>query len=351
MLEVKQISKIFPGFSLKEISFSVEKGDYFVMLGASGTGKSLLLEIISGMINPDTGSVWLNNNNITLAKIQKRNISLVFQNQVLFPHFNIFNNIAFPLRNRKLRRTVIMARVEELSGLLEIKHLLYRKPATLSGGEAQRVALARALAMQPECLLLDEPLSNIDTQLRHEMRSLLRKINDQGQTIIHVTHDYEEAISLAKNIAVIENGSIAQIGKPEDVFMYPKSEFVAKFTGIKNFYKGQLTNKPDDEVKIFETAGMKISVMTEEQNGQGFLLIPAESISISNAIPDGSPRNVYKGKVIDIFPARIGMEVAVDVGIKIFSLISRNAMEQLSLNKDKEIWISFKASSLKFFSI
>ncbi|MFH0865619.1 MAG: ABC transporter ATP-binding protein [Bacteroidota bacterium] len=351
MLEVKQISKSFPGFSMKEVSFSVEKGDYFVMLGASGTGKSLLLEIISGMIKPDSGSVWLNNNDITHTKIQKRNISLVFQDQVLFPHFSIFNNIAFSLRNRKLKKNDITSNVEELSVLLEIKHLLNRKPGTLSGGEAQRVALARALAMQPECLLLDEPLSNIDTQLRHEMRYLLRKINGKGQTIIHVTHDYEEAISLAKNIAVLENGSIAQAGKPEEVFMYPKSEFVAKFTGIKNFYKGQLTNTTNDEVKIFETLGIKINVMTEEQIGPGFLLIPAESISISNDIPEGSPRNVFKGKVIDVFPARIGMEVAVDVGIKMLSLVSRNAAEQLSLKKDKEIWISFKASSLKFFPL
>ncbi|HNW98595.1 MAG TPA: ABC transporter ATP-binding protein [Bacteroidales bacterium] len=353
MIEIKNISKSFQNFNLKNISFSVEKGDYFVLLGASGMGKSMLLEIISGITNPDSGEILLNGNNITFEKIQKRKTALVYQDQVLFPHLTVFENIAFSLRCKKKSSNEIRNTVNELADLVEIKNFLQRKPGTLSGGEAQRVALARALATKPECLLLDEPLSNIDSSLRYELRSLLRKINNNGQTIIHVTHDYEEAISLANRLAVIEHGNIVQIGSPEEVFMFPKSEFIAKFIGVKNFYKGNLiSNENNSDLKSFETNNIKIYVTTENTSGEGFLLIPSESIVISNVQTESSSRNIFKGTVIDFFPARTGIEVVVNIGeIKITSIISKDSFEKLELIKGKEVWTSFKASCAKFISI
>ena len=382
MLEIKNISKSFPNFSLKDISLTVEKGDYFVLLGGSGNGKSVLLEIIAGNTKVDSGKIILNGNDITLEKIQKRNIAFVYQDQALFPHLKVFDNIAFSLRHKKSTSTEVISirnkfttvpigitrskqicfcksvkneyknKVIELAELVGVTNILYRKPATLSGGEAQRVALARALATQPECLLLDEPLSNIDTQLRYELRSLLRKINRQGQTIIHVTHDYEEAVSLASKLAVIEQGKIVQTGTPEEIFLYPKSEFIAKFIGVKNFYRGKLlTHENSSDLKSFETSGILFHVATDEKNEDGFLLIPAESIVISENFNNNSSRNFFKGKIIDIFPAKLGLEVVVDIGVKITSIVSKEATEKLSLEKNKEIWISFKASSAKYIRL
>ncbi|NTW34147.1 MAG: ABC transporter ATP-binding protein [Bacteroidetes bacterium] len=352
MIEINNISKSYPDFSLKNVSFTVEKGDYFVLLGGSGSGKSMLLEIISGITIPDSGKIFLNEKDITGEKIQKRNIAFVFQDQVLFPHLSVFQNVAYPLHCQKKSSTEIKNEVKKLAVLFEINHLLERKPGTLSGGEAQRVALARAMATKPECVLLDEPLSNIDSPLRYELRSLLRKINRQGQTIIHVTHDYEEAISLANKIAVIENGSIAQSGNPDDIFMFPKSEFVAKFIGIKNFYRGTLNSaEQNSELMPFESQGCIFHVMTEETQGEGFLLIPAENITISDKHNESSSQNTFNGKIIDTFPAKLGIEVVIDIGVKITSIVSKEAFIKLALLKDKNIWISFKASSAKFIKI
>jgi len=349
MLEIKNLSKRYPDFYLKDVSFTVEKEDYFILLGGSGSGKSMLLEIISGITIPDSGKIFLNETDITYEKIQKRNMAFVYQDQVLFPHLTVFQNIAYPLHCRKKKSSEIKNEVKKLAVLVEISHLLNRKPETLSGGEAQRVALARALATEPECLLLDEPLSNIDTSLRYELRSLLRKINKQGQTIIHVTHDYEEAISLANKIAVIENGSVVQSGSPDDIFLFPKSEFVAKFIGIKNFYRGVLLNsEQNSELMPFESQGCVFHVMTEEKQRDGFLLIPAENIIISDNYNENSSQNNFKGKIIDSFPAKHGIEVVVDIGVKITSIVSKEAFEKLALVKGKNIWISFKASSAKY---
>mgnify|MGYP001583930083 CR=1 FL=1 len=352
MLGIKNISKSYRDFQLKNISFEVEKGDYFVLLGVSGSGKSLLLEIIAGNTKPDNGKIILNKRDITSEKIQKRNIAFVYQDQALFPHMSVFDNIAFSLRNKKMNSNELKNQVQELSVKVGAENFLGRKPGTLSGGEAQRVALARALATSPECLLLDEPLSNVDTQLRYELRGLLRKINVLGQTIIQVTHDYEEAISLANKIAVIENGSIVQTGTPEEIFLYPKSEFIAKFTGIKNFYQGKLLPADSSSfLRAFETMGVVVFVATEENNENGFLLIPAENVVVSDVFSENSSRNMFKGKINDIFPTRMGLEVVVDIGIIITSIVSKESAEKLALQKGKEIWISFKASSAKYIAI
>ncbi|RLD63190.1 MAG: ABC transporter ATP-binding protein, partial [Bacteroidetes bacterium] len=202
MLKVKNISKKLDDFNIKDISFSVNKGDYFIILGVSGAGKSVILEMIAGLMQPNSGTIYLNNKNITNEKIQKRKLGLVFQDYAVFPHLSVKENISYPLKNRGLEKKEIQNRLNQLAEEMSISHLLNRKPTTLSGGELQRVALARTLALNPECLLLDEPLSSLDIQLKNDLRGLLRKINKKGQTIIHVTHDYEEAIFLANKVAV-----------------------------------------------------------------------------------------------------------------------------------------------------
>ena len=184
MLRIHEISKSFDTFSLRNVSFTVNDGEYLVLLGPSGAGKSVILEIIAGLVPPDSGRIYRDDIDITTMPIQKRNLGLVFQNRALFPHLTVRRNIEFGLRCTQLSRNERGTRVKEISEALNIHTLLNRMPGSLSGGEAQRTALARALAPQPRCLLLDEPLSSLDADVKADIRSLLRKLHRQGHTII-----------------------------------------------------------------------------------------------------------------------------------------------------------------------
>jgi ABC-type sugar transport system ATPase subunit len=249
MLKIKDISVRLGKFELNRINFEVSGGEYFVMLGLSGSGKTVLLHVIAGLIRANSGQIFLNGMEISRERIQRRKVGLVFQDSALFPHLNVFGNIAYPMRSMNYSKTEIKKKTGELATLTGVDHLLDRRTKNLSGGEAQRVALARALALEPECLLLDEPLSALDVQLRGELRSLLRQLNKRGQTIIHVTHDYEEAILLAARVGVIEGGTVVQQGLPAEVFQHPRSEFLARFAGIRNFFSGVL-EKEKGAIKV-----------------------------------------------------------------------------------------------------
>lgn len=206
MLKVKDLSLNLSGFALQNISFSLGKGGYLVVLGKSGSGKSLLLECIAGLKKPDAGQVFLDDTEIQNQSIQKRNIGLLFQDYALFPHLTVFDNIAYSLHGQS--KSEAKKIVGQWAAETEIQHLLGRFPNHLSGGEKQRVALARILAMKPKLLLLDEPLSALDSDLLADSIRLLKKINETGQTIIHVTHNQMEVEQLAKQIARMENGKL-----------------------------------------------------------------------------------------------------------------------------------------------
>ena len=236
MLDVQHIEKVYQDFSLKDISFQVEDGDYFVILGPSGAGKTQILEILAGLILPDEGKIMLDDREITYRKIQKRPFGLVFQDLAIFPHLSVRDNIRYPLRSGRTGRKEMDELTATIAASTEISHLLERRPSSLSGGELQRVALARTLMRKPRYLLLDEPLASLDVSLRQGLRSLLKRLNTEGQTIIHVTHDYEEAMVLAGKVAVLDQGRIIQSGPADQVFHHPESEFMARFTGVKNYF-------------------------------------------------------------------------------------------------------------------
>src|ERR1035437_4936182 len=221
MLILKNISTKLGEFHLKDIDLNISKGTYYVLLGRSGSGKTQLLELIAGLTQPDSGEIWLNKENITHKKIQSRNIGLVFQDYAIFPNMTVLGNIAYSISSGKLSRHLVKEKVEKVAAELNILHLLDRKTDNLSGGELQRVALARTLITSPGLLLLDEPMASIDASLKDDIKRLLRRLNKHGLTIIHVTHDYREALSLATRVGVIHNGSIIQEGNPEDVFRRP----------------------------------------------------------------------------------------------------------------------------------
>jgi ABC-type Fe3+/spermidine/putrescine transport system ATPase subunit len=352
MLEIKNISKQLGDFAISNISFTVEKGEYFVLLGESGAGKSVLLEIIAGLEKADNGNIFLNDINLKNKSIHERNIGIVYQDFALFPHLTVFQNIAFPLKNKNLSKILINAKVEELAAEFEITHLLKRKPDTLSGGEKQRVALARCLAMQPDILLLDEPLAAVDVRLKDNLNALLRNINRKGITIIHVTHDFDEALSLASHIAIIDNGNLIACGKPHEIFNNPAHPFIARFAGIRNFFDARLSFVNQCNVAdIYLNSGIKISLASDSDAGAGFYILPSDEITISLDKSLSSASNCFQGVVKDMIPTLKGIDVMVDCGDVFHVSITQSSLEKLHLDIGTTVWISWKAMNGKFIFV
>lgn len=348
MLKIEQIEKKFSGFHLQQINLEVEQGEYFMLLGKSGSGKSLILEILAGMQEPDSGKVVLRNKEITHMDIRKRNIGLLFQDNAIFPHLSVFDNIAYPLRSKGLSKKDIQRRVHQLAEDFEILHLVNRKTTHLSGGETQRVALSRTLAMKPDLLLLDEPLTSLDVQLRQGIRKLLRKINRQGQTIIHVTHDHEEAILLADRVAVINQGRIIQSGPTTEVFHHPKNEFVANFTGIRNFFRASFIKKNADGTYLAKiNGGISFKVLQYPKSKEGSVIIRCQDIILSKQKAETTAINNFQGSIREILPAIHGFEILVDIGVRLSVLISQESLQKLRLEEGMRIWASFKASAVR----
>ena len=350
MLSVNNIDITMNTFTLRDISFSVETGDYFVLLGASGVGKTLLLESLAGLVPIDRGSIYWDGQELSPLRIQQRGMGLVYQDQALFPHITVLHNILYGMPRTKESRSKRITAAQTLAEEVGVSHLLHRYPNTLSGGEAQRVALARALATNPRCLLLDEPLASLDSHARIALRALLRKLNRAGQTVIHVTHDYEEALSLATHIGVMEEGTIVQTGTPAQVFQHPVSEFVARFIGIRNVFPGTLaaTEPPQQDTALFVSNTMRFHVLTDATPGEGLLLVRSEDVTLSLEQPASSAQNSYIGPVTDIAPARIGVEVSVDIGVAITALVTSDSVQRLALQMGSSVWVSFKASAARF---
>jgi molybdopterin-binding protein len=350
MLRVKNLCKSLGDFALRDVSFDVEEGEYFVVLGASGMGKTVLLEMLVGITPPDAGQVFWNGEDITNARIQRRRFGLVCQNQSLFPHISVYGNIAYGLRARRLPRRDVDDKTRAYAEEVGVTALLDRMPGTLSGGEAQRVALARALATEPRCLLLDEPIASLDIQARGQMRALLRNLHRRGRTVIHVTHDYEEAISLASRVGIMEQGSVVEVGTPREVFQHPKSEFVARFVGIRNVYKGRLlpANPGGGDARRFVAGELAFTVLTDAAPGPGCLIVRSEDITVSLGKSDTSAQNSFRGKVMDVVPARLGVEIAIDIGVEVAAWVTAESVDRLGIQQGKEVWISFKASAARF---
>ncbi len=353
MLEVRGLTVRLGDFSLSDISFEVASGEYFVLLGASGMGKTVLLETLTGIVAPDSGRIVMNGVDITAERIQNRKIAIVFQDLALFPHMSVRENISYGLSKRRIKRRTVDEKVNELADYMGIRPLLDRMPGSLSGGEAQRVALARALAREPECILLDEPLSSLDYSTRTRIRGLLRRLNRAGITVIHVTHDYEEAISLAERIGVIENGSIVQIDSPDKILHDPKSEFVAAFVGIKNFLKGKLVREMNNSggSTRFLAAGKSLSVESDSPGGDCCAVIRSEDISISRVRPSSGKDNILKGKVTDICRVRHGLEIVVDADMELSAVTSEDFQERTGIGIGSEVYLSFKPGAVRILEV
>ncbi|WP_156286261.1 ABC transporter ATP-binding protein [Oceanivirga salmonicida] len=251
LLEIKKINKIFGNNRVvKDFSLNIEPGKFVTFLGPSGCGKTTVLRMLAGFYNVDSGEILLNGERIDNISPQKRNTPMVFQEYALFPHMNAYENIAYGLKVQQINKQEIKERVDEVLNLLNLKGLEKRYPNQLSGGQQQRVAIARALINNRELLLLDEPLSNLDAKLRENVRVELRQIQLKlGLSMIYVTHDQQEALSMSDMIIVMNGGLIQEIGSPRDIYYKPKTKFVAQFIGTTNFIEGK-KEKIDDYYAI-----------------------------------------------------------------------------------------------------
>jgi iron(III) transport system ATP-binding protein len=239
-IEIRHLTKRFGDVvALNDINLRIESGELFFLLGPSGCGKTTLLRHIAGFYQPDHGQVFFGNTDVTGKPAHLRNTAMMFQSYALWPHMSVAKNVAFGLEERKLPGTEIEERVVNALAMVRMAEYADRKINQLSGGQQQRVALARALVVRPQCLLLDEPLSNLDAKLRLEMRSEIRRIcKDFGLTGVYVTHDQKEALSMADRVAILEAGRVMQIGTPRDVYRHPRTRSVADFIGETNFIPG-----------------------------------------------------------------------------------------------------------------
>lgn len=244
MISIHNLHVMLPGFSLRAVDLHVGRGEFFVLLGPTGAGKSLILESVLGNVHVAIGQIRVNGKEVTRMPPERRGIGIVYQDQALFPHLTVARNIAYGIRYLDGDREDAYRRMDALTDRLGLEDLLHRSVEHLSGGEKQRVALARALVVRPDVLLLDEPLTALDPNFRDEIRDLLKSIHEEtGITVMMVTHDFTEAHYLAHRVAVIRDGVIEQIGSPEDVFRRPRTAFVAEFVGIRNVFEARLVGK------------------------------------------------------------------------------------------------------------
>lgn len=343
MIRIVDLTVDLTEFILKDVNLEIKRGEYFVVLGPTGSGKSVLLETIAGLYQAKKGLIYINGQDVTRAEPRKRNISIVYQDYMLFPHLTVKENIRFGLKEKD------SSDFAAIVDFLDILPILHRRPDTLSGGESQRVALARALVTKPVVLLLDEPLAALDISTKEKIMRELRQINKKmGITIIHITHERSEAIALADRIAVMNARQILQVGTPEAVFRKPNSEFVANFVGVENLFKGKSVNDTDTGIAYIDVNGILI-VSTSCKSGDVFISIRPEDILVATERIETSARNTYRGEITEIIDWGAIMRIEVDVGISFAVVITKRSFEDLALREGMLVYITFKASAVHVF--
>ncbi|MDJ0677969.1 MAG: ABC transporter ATP-binding protein [Calothrix sp. MO_167.B42] len=332
---LENIKRIFNNVTaIEDISLAIPDGEFWVLVGPSGCGKSTILRTIAGLETATSGNLYIGDKLMNDVPARQRDVAMVFQNYALYPHMTVKQNIAFGLQMRQVDRNIIQARVMTVAQSLGLGQLLERKPKQLSGGQQQRVALGRAIARQPQVFLLDEPLSNLDAQLRDDTRAELKELHQNiGITTIYVTHDQTEAMTLADKIVVLDGGKIQQIGTPQTVYTQPTNRMVATFLGNPpmNILPGKYTGEGLDVVGNFLPVNPEIQQQLKLKIGQTIDLgIRPEHITISNG--DDSPVLLTEVKVVE----PLGRETLIRVGL-LNSNVILNAILQQGVAIDKDI--------------
>jgi molybdopterin-binding protein len=348
VIEVKGLCVDLGEFVLRDITLDIEEGEYFIILGPTGAGKTVLLESIAGLYPIRSGEIWLRGKEVTRVESEKRKISIVYQDHVLFPHLSVKDNIIFGLRMHRTRADEEANRLNWVAELLGISHLLHRRPDTLSGGEKQKVALGRAIITQPELLLVDEPLSALDPETRENVQRELRQLHRAlGVTILHVTHDFEEAIALGDRIAVIGEGRLMQVGVTEEIFRHPNSEFVARFAMTRNIFLGKAERKSSGDT-VFRVDGAEF-VIAADADGTHHASIRPEDILISSEPIRSSARNCFPGTITGVIDKGSTLYVTVSIPPELSCLVTRHSFDEMDLRESKKVYITFKASSIHLF--
>ncbi|HDR74206.1 MAG TPA: ATP-binding cassette domain-containing protein [Methanoculleus sp.] len=344
MLRITGLTKTLGSFSLKGVNLHIEEGEYFIILGPTGAGKTILLETIAGIYSPDGGTIALHGSDITRTDPKHRGIGMVYQVYMLFPHLTIEENIGFGLRQRHIDPVTIRNRVRQTAEMLGIWHLRERYPETLSGGEQQRAAIARALALGPRVLLLDEPLSALDVTTRERLRRELRTIHRMMKTtIIHITHHFEDIFALADRVAIMQNGTIVQVGTPEEIFQRPETEFVASFTGMENVFCGR--SRLRDGAALIDVGPISIQTVAGIE-GDVYVGIRPEEVIVSREPFESSAINTFRGTVTEIQQNGMFSRIVVDAGVPFVCALTRQSIRRLELAEGETVYLTFKASAV-----
>jgi len=344
ILSLKNVSADFGDFYIKNINLEIKEKEYFVILGPTGAGKTLLLEIIAGFHKLKEGQIFIMGKNISKIPPNERKIGFVYQDYSLFPHMNVENNISFGLEMQKLKRAEIRRRTSSMMDRLKINHLKNRYPITLSGGEQQKIALARALIINPEFLLLDEPFGALDPVSKKQAMKVVKEIHSNNNlTTIEVTHNQDEAI-LGDRISLIMNGEIVDTGPPKQIFNAPKNISNANFLGVENIISGEITKNIEGYAEV-KTKNFMINCLSKFNSGKVTLFIRPENIVLSQSPFKSSLRNNIHSKVKELFLiSKELIQISLENGLKVY--ITNNAKEDLDIKVGDDVIASFKATSI-----
>jgi len=332
-------------FSLRNVNLSVQENEFFVLMGPTGAGKTVILEAIAGLIQVDGGRIFIGETEVTGLPSEKRGVSIVYQDHALFPHLDVMENITYGLRYHGIDIKEGQTRLNELTHLLGIRHLLTRLPIHLSGGEKQRVALARALIVRPHVLLLDEPLSAIDPGFREDIRTAIKTLHQTTQTtFLMVTHDFGEALSLADRGAILQQGEIAQTGAIQDLFHRPASMAVAEFVGMKNIFEARFENG------AAHVGSLRVQLDSPANPGHRFLAIRPEDLTVSRNSSASDRINCFNAVVTAVVGQGFAYEVQFECGgIALKTMATKRALVDLELREGAEVVVSVDPAAVHTF--
>ena len=345
-LKIEDLSKNFGSTEvLKKINLEIDEGNFLVLLGPSGCGKSTLLNIIAGLETINEGNVYIDDYNVSKVEPKDRNIAMVFQSYALYPSMNVKENMIFGLKQAKVSKEKIEEQLKKVSSFLQVNELLNRKPSQLSGGQRQRVAIGRALVREPRIFLFDEPLSNLDAKLRVEMRREIKKLHQKLKTtVVYVTHDQTEALTMSNRIAVFNDGKVQQLSSPDELYEKPVNSFVAEFIGENNKFLGQVADISGDKCKVKLEDGTEILANPVAVKAKGDKT--KVSLRPERAIIDPTDKmdNNHKGKIEEIIYHGDHTRLRVDLlGNKDFILKVPNSTARLDLKKGNVLNIGWNS--------
>jgi ABC-type Fe3+/spermidine/putrescine transport system ATPase subunit len=342
---IELIREFDDGSRIGPISLHVKDGELLTLLGPSGSGKTTTLRMVAGFIENVNGRLLIDGRDMINVPPRERNIGMVFQSVALFPNMTVFENISFGPDMAGWLREEVIKRVEELADLLGIRQLLLRKISEVSGGEAQRIALARALATNPKLLLLDEPLSALDLQLRERLQTEIRRIQKKLKiTTIYVTHSQDEAFAISDRVAILDDGIVSQVGTPEELYDSPANEFVAKFLGSGNIFTGQIMESASGKLRVLVNDSWFEIVGDGDVDSQITFSVKPEDVIISDSLST----DVAQAELVSITPQVGSFKITLDFnGIPIIALTyDEGFVRQLRANGEKKLAVSFKDDSI-----